>query len=171
MGAQAASRAPTGPEASSLTLSGHALGQRTATLIAKMDAIGDVTVDDGGVRGSIRKIRVSTIAPGGGLPTTAVFDYEEVYLRASHGDWQLIGYSYEYGDAVNGGRRAYHLHDGRSHAHCVDPAVPGRDHHFRAPEIDAFEAHDEFSRLYAAQRPVRCDDLRPALSVRVPGEA
>lgn len=106
------------------------------------------------------------IAPGGELATLAVFDHEEAYRRASASLWELVGYSYEYRDATNGGRRAYHLHDARFHTHCVDPAFPRRAHHFRAPEVDVFEAHDEFSRLYAARISVRCDDLRLALPGR-----
>lgn len=93
----------------------------------------------------------------------AVFDYQEIYRRVSGSRWELIGYTYEYRDEVRDGRRAYHLHDGQFHAHCIGPTSERRDHHYRAPEIDVFEAHDEFSRLYAAELPVHCDDLRPAL--------
>lgn len=112
-------------------------------------------------------MRILVRAPGDDLPVTAIFDYEEIYRRLAGSRWQLVGYAYEYRDEVRAGRRAYHLHDGRFHAHCVDPAAGQRDHHYRAPEVDVFEAHDEFTRLYVAELPVRCDDLRPALAARL----
>lgn len=102
-------------------------------------------------------------APGLGLPRHATLDYREVFHLTGTVEWELIRYAYEYRTIV-GGRRAYHLHDGRFHAHCVDPRLPRADHHYRAPEIDLFEAHDEFRLLYVAGAVVSCGDLRPALA-------
>ncbi len=132
-------------------------------MTAKLEHLGDVTVDDNTARHRIRGLRIAAIAPGGELAMSAAFDYEEIYRRLSGSRWDLVGYAYEYRDAAHGGRRAYHLHDGIFHAHCVDPTAHRRDHHYRAPEVDVFEAHDEFRGLYLAGLTVRCDDLRPAL--------
>jgi len=144
-------------------LSSHALGQRKATLTAKLEDLGDATVDDTGVGGQTRELRIVAAAPGGDAAKAAVFDYREVYRRARGPAWEMVVYAYEYRDTLSGGRRAYHLHDGIFHAHCVDPTAHGRDHHYRAPEMDVFEAHDEFRGFYVAGLTVRCDDLRPAL--------
>lgn len=146
-----------------MRLSGQALGQRRATLTAKLDDLGDVTVDDNTARRRIRGLRITMIAPGGEMAMSAAFEYEEIYRHASTSQWELAGYAYEYRDVARGGRRAYHLHDGVFHAHCVDPTAHRRDHHYRAPEMDVYEAHDEFRRLYVTGLTVRCDDLRPAL--------
>ncbi|MBI2324522.1 MAG: hypothetical protein HYU87_06135 [Chloroflexi bacterium] len=101
-------------------------------------------------------------APGYGLPTAATFGYREVFKVRGGLKWELVLYGYEY-RAVGRGRRAYHFHDQRYHAHCVDPREPARDHHYRSPEVDLFEAHDEFRLLYLSGASVTCDDLRPTL--------
>lgn len=101
-------------------------------------------------------------APGADLPTLASFEYREAFERQQE-KWHLLAYTYEYLDRGHAGRRAYHWHDASFHAHCVDPRTPRRDHHFRAPPIDVFEAHDEFARIYLSGEQVTCDDLRPPL--------
>lgn len=113
-------------------------------------------------RSGAREVRIVAVAPGSGLPRAATFDYREVYRPAGKALWDLAVYAYEY-RTTDGGRRAYHLHDREFHAHCVDPRDPGRSHHYRATEIDLFEAHDEFRSLYLSQTGVSCGDLRPAL--------
>ncbi len=123
--------------------------------------MGEVSYQSTG-RTGIREIRVVGTAPGYGLPPAATFDYREAYRAARGTGWDLVLYSYEY-RTIDGGRRAYHLHDQRFHAHCVDPRDPERDHHYRSPEIDLFEAHDEFRHSYVSGMTVSCDDLRPAL--------
>jgi hypothetical protein len=105
---------------------------------------------------------VTAIAPGYGLLTVATFSYREVFRSIGRG-WEIILYRYEY-RPTDRGRRAYHFHDQRFHAHCVDPRDPRRDHHFRSPEIHLFEAHDEFRDLYVSGARVGCSDLRPALA-------
>lgn len=120
-------------------------------------------VEDGGSRKEVRDVRLRVIAPGAGLAAIAAIDLREVFRRAGSSAWELVLYSYEYRERPGPGRRAYHLHGGRFHAHCVDPAAPSRDHHFRATEVDVFEAHAEFARLYLSAVRVTCDDLRAAL--------
>lgn len=113
-------------------------------------------------RTGMREMRVVAAAPGFGLPTAATFDYREVFRPISTVGWDLALYAYEY-RTVDGGRRAYHFHHDHFHAHCVDALEPDRDDHYRSPEIDVFEAHDEFRLLYLSGVPVTCGDLRPAL--------
>ena len=144
-----------------------------------------MVVEDGGSRTELRDVRLSVIAPGAGLAAIAVIDLREVFRRAGSAAWELLLYSYEYRERPGPGRRAYHLHGGSFHAHCVDPAAPSRDRHYygaarrssrtvtatrsgavttyRATEVDAFEAHAEFARLYLSAVRVTCDDLRAAL--------
>lgn len=145
-----------------MKLSSKALGQRKATLIAKLDDLGDVSSDET-FRGPVRGLRIVAIAPGAELPAEARFEYEEAFRGRGAHAWELIGYAYEYRVAGGSGRRAYHLHDGLFHAHCLDPRSPSRDHHYRSAQIGLFEAHDEFSRLYLSGTRVTCDDLRPPL--------
>ena len=144
-------------------LDDHAFEQRKATLIAKLDDLGDVNSDDSGARTETRRLELVAAVPGGGLEALAELDYVEFFRRTPAGRWVPVRYAYEYREQPGPGRRAYHWHDERFHAHCVDRGRPQRDHHFRATEVDVFEAHDEFVRIYAAGEPVTCDDLRPAL--------
>lgn len=147
-----------------MRLAPHALEQRKSRLVAKLTRLGEVTIDDTGSRAGTRIVRVSALAPGGGLPALASFEYREAFRGgAARGPWEVVGYAYEYRQLSGPGRRAYHLHGEGFHAHCLDPREPRRGHHYRASEIDLFEAHDEFRRLYLRGDPVSCDDLRPAL--------
>lgn len=126
-----------------------------------MSELGEVTLESTGRTGT-REIRIIGTAPGYGLATSATFDYRELFQAVDRVTWELIRYTYEYRTA-DGGRRGYHLHDVGFHAHCVDPREPRGDHHYRAPEIDLFEAHDEFRLLYVTGTPVSCRDLRPVI--------
>lgn len=145
-----------------MKLSSQALGQRKANLIAKLDDLGDVSSDET-LRGLVRGLRIVAVAPGAELPAEAHFEYEEAFRKRGAQAWELVAYAYEYRVAKVSGRRAYHLHDGQFHAHCLDPLHPSGDHHYRSAQVGLFEAHDEFSRLYLAGTPVTCDDLRPPL--------
>ena len=152
------------------TFDDHALEQRKATLVAKLDDLGDVTVDDIGALTGARRLDVVVAAPGLGLQPIVEFAYSEIFSRGARRRWSLVRYVYEYREQPGPGRRAYHWHDDRFHAHCVDRVWPERDHHFRATEVDLFEAHEEFVRLYASGARVSCDDLRPALAASGPEE-
>ncbi len=144
-------------------LNEHAFQQRKATLIAKLDALGDVTIDDARPRPALRVLDVRAEAPGFDLARAAAFEYREAFRLSGGGRWEIARYVYEYREVPGPGRRAYHWHDERFHAHCVSAGSPDRSQHYRATEIEVFEAHDEFARLYATEARVRCDDLRPAL--------
>lgn len=147
----------------SLVLDDHQVEQRKATLVAKLEALGDVTVSDAPRARRRRLIELRADAPGGDLPTLASFEYREVFER-SRDPRHLLAYAYEFLDRAHGGRRAYHWHDGSFHAHCVEPEGRLGDHHYRALPMDVFEAHDEFARIYLSGARVRCGDLRPLLA-------
>ena len=144
-----------------LVLDDHRLGQRKATLVAKLEALGEVTVADVPRARRRRLVEVLAEAPGTDLPRLASFEYREALERA-RGGWRLLAYAYEFLDRAHGARRAYHWHDTSYHAHCVEPGRRGT-RHYRALPMDVFEAHDEFARLYLSGEQIRCDDLRPAL--------
>ena len=145
------------------SLDDHAFEQRKATLIAKLDDLGDVTGEDSGARTGMRRLELVASAPGAELDPLAEFEYTELFRRTPTGRWAPVRYAYEYRERPAPGRRAYHWHDDRFHAHCLDRERPDRDHHFRATEVDIFEAHEEFVRLHASSDKVTCEDLRPAL--------
>ena len=146
-----------------LVLDDHQVEQRTATLVAKLEAVGDVTVSDVPRARQHRLIEVRADAPGLDLPPLASFEYREAYERRRD-RWHLIAYAYQLLDRAHGGRRAYHWHDASFHAHCVEPRRRSDGHHFRAVPMDVFEAHHEFARTYLGDDPIRCDDLRPMLA-------
>lgn len=150
-----------------LALDDHQIEQRIATLVAKLEAVGDVTVSDVPRARSRRLIEVRADAPGVGLPTLASFEYREAFERQL-ATWRFLAYAYEYLDRAASGRRAYHWHDDSFHAHCVDPRAPRRAHHYRASAMVVFEAHEEFARIYLSDGRVHCDDLRPALDWMAP---
>lgn len=146
-----------------LVLDDHQVEQRKARLVAKLEAIGDVTVSDVPRARRRRLIEVRADAPGLDLPPLASFEYREAYDH--HRDrWHRIAYAYEFLDRAHGGRRAYHWHDASFHAHCVEPQRRPAHPHFRAVPMEVFEAHDEFARIYLSGGPIRCDDLRPLLA-------
>ncbi len=148
-------------------LDDHHVEQRKATVVSKLGSLGDVTVSDVPRARRRRLIGVRADAPGAELPTLASFQYREACDR-KQGTWHLFAYAYEYIDRQHGGRRAYHWHDGSFHAHCVDPRRPRPDHHYRAPPMAVFEAHEEFARIYLSGEPISCDDLRPLLDWMAP---
>lgn len=145
-----------------LVLDDHQVEQRKATIIAKLEALSDVTASDVPRARRRRLIEVQGDAPGGDLPRLASFVYREAFARIRD-RWHLVAYAYELLDRVRGGRRAYHWHDDLFHAHCVEPQGSAGQH-FRATPMDVFEAHDEFSRIYLSDERIRCDDLRPLLA-------
>jgi hypothetical protein len=141
-------------------LDDHQVEQRKAAVAPKLEDLGDLTVSDVPRARHRRLIEQRAGAPGADLPELARFEYREVFERRGNA-WQLLAYAHEF--LANGGRRAYHWHDGSFHAHCVGPgARAGR--HYRAVPMDAFEAHDELARIYLSGAQIRCDDLRPMLA-------
>lgn len=140
----------------------RAFQQRLTTLTAILEDLGDVAVQDTRRGARARAISLAVSAPGLGLPTTAVFHYEEAFERIRSG-WTLRRYTYEYREVPGPGRRAHHWHDDVFHMHCVDARHPARDHHYRGYEVDVFEAHEEFARSYASGERVNCAGLRPPL--------
>ena len=143
----------------------HAFEQRKATIVAILDRLGDLIVIDGGKAAPERAVRFELDAPRRPLPAFGRFRYGEVFRRDGVG-WSLTSYTYDYLDVEHGGRLAYHWHSlpGRlavHHLHCRPPAGRPSISHFRAYEVDLFEAHDEFTRLLASGTPIDCTGLRP----------
>lgn len=142
------------------------LDRRVAMLEKKFAPTGDLEVEDVGARRRRRRVRFTIIAPGFGLPTEATFVYSERYARRAEG-WLLVAYAYEYLPAPRPSRRAHHLHGPwGTHQHCVDPRRPRAPHHFRDYRQVMEQAHEEFTRLHALHRPIRCRDLVPIRAVR-----
>lgn len=137
-------------------------GRRKQRLISMLDPRGDLEVEES-EGAATRKLRFLVSAPGHELPVEAIFDYGERFVRAGS-RWRIAGYRYEYREQPGPGRLAYHWHDDRFHAHCVDAARSGGDRHFRAHEVTVFEAHGEFAALCARGARVTCAHLRPATS-------
>lgn len=142
-------------------LTAHAFEQRKKTLIAILDDLGSVTVEDSGADDDERILVLTAVAPGGDLPRAALFDYREVFSRTARGRWTMSAYAYEYRPGPPPSRRAYHWHDDQHHAHCVDPRYPEGDHHYRSSAVEVFWAHDRFRDLYLSESPITCQDLHP----------
>lgn len=145
----------------------HRFEQRKATILAVLDALGDVTLIDSGRERRLRRIRVETQAPGHGLPIQARFTYAEWFQRVPRG-WRLIRYQYDYLVRHHGGRLANHWHSVMRprpvhHAHCEERLGAPVVEHYRSYEVDLLEAHEEFATLYAADQPVDCSALRPLM--------
>ncbi len=143
----------------------HAFEQRKATIVAILDRLGDVTIDDTGKSAPGRAIRFALDAPRRPLSALGRFRYREVFRRDGDG-WILMSYTYDYLDLERGGRRAYHWHDlpGRSgvfHEHCRPPGDRPSISHFRSYDVDLFEAHEEFAMSYASETAIDCAGLRP----------
>ena len=145
-----------------IDLDDHQVEQRKATLVAKLEALGDVAITDTSRPRLRRLVEWRADAPGADLPALATFLYREAFQRTRK-QWRLVAYAYEYLARARVGRRAYHWHDDSVHAHCVDSRGIGEGIHYRAVQLDVFEAHDEFARLYLGDQRVRCDDLRVEL--------
>ncbi len=140
----------------------HDLRQRAASTLALLDRLAEAEGMDTGSAGDKRVLTVRANVPHDAPFQYALFEYAEVYEQEAPGAWRLTGYSYEYQQRPPPGRRAHHRHDPwGTHAHCIDPREPGRDDHFRDIELDVFEAHGEFLRLYARAEPVDCAGLFP----------
>jgi hypothetical protein len=143
----------------------HRFVQRIATVVAILDAVGDLDLtDDTRRKGRARHLMFEANAPAVGLQA-ATFRYEE-WWDHSRTRYLLSRYHYGYWDPANGGMLAYHWHAirGRNpiyHAHCQPPAGSSAGPHFRYYQMDLLEAHEEFVRLYAADRLIECSGLRP----------
>lgn len=143
----------------------HRFEQRKTTILSILDQLGDVELVDSGRARRDRRLRFALAAPGHGLSDEAEFIYTEWHRRVSRG-WRLTRYQYDYLDVRRGGRFAYHWHalKRRSpihHAHCEGRLGAATNPHYRAYELSLLEAHEEFARLYAADRRVDCSALRP----------
>lgn len=148
-----------------IPLDHHAFEQRKSRIIAIVDQLGDVDVQDTGRRGQQRQLVVQVGVPGDGRSLEATFKYAEAY-RLDGRRWRLVEYSYEYLDRARGGRLAYHYHDLRRHiavfhVHCVRAEGRTSVSHFRAYEVDLFEAHAIFAQCYVSGRPIDCFGLHP----------
>lgn len=149
-------------EAASPPLREHAFEQRKSTLIAILDRLGDLVVDDVGKSSRRRRLMLAVTAPSGAVPVQAAFVYSEVFERRGRDRWEMIAYLYEYRPTPAPSRRACHWHAPWAyHAHCVDPQHPERTAHYRSPPVDIFWAHGRFYELYVREQPVTCDDLHP----------
>jgi hypothetical protein len=137
-----------------------------------LDAWGDLAATDVGAQTSSRLLEFALECPGLALPAEVRAQYREYYRRGPAGDWDLAKYHYEYLDVARSTRLAYHLHDigpreRVPHAHCEEgtslPRERPRDdrHQLRAVELDLREAHEEFMRLWAADRAPDCAGFRP----------
>ena len=143
-------------------LSEHDLHQRAASALALLDRLAEAEATDTGTAGDKRVITVRANVPHDAPFQRAFFEYAETYERVASGSWRLTEYSYEFQQRPPPGRRAHHRHEPwDTHAHCVDPREPDRDDPFRDVELDVFEAHGEFLRLYARGEPVDCAGLFP----------
>jgi hypothetical protein len=137
-----------------------------------LDAWGDLHVLDLGGDRDRRLVEFSLEAPGHDLPVEIRTRYGECYRRRG-GRWLLAKYHYEYLDFARGARLAYHLHDIGprrlvAHAHCDDAttfSTDERKHQLRSVELDLREAHLQFMRLWASDRPADCAAFLP-LEVR-----
>lgn len=137
-----------------------------------LDAWGDLVVTDVGAEANARMLEFAVECPGLALPTEVKTRYAEYYRREPGHTWSLAKYHYEFLDVARSTRLAYHLHGIgprplAPHAHCEDAtSLPGersRDdrHQLRAVELDLREAHEEFMRLWAADRGPDCTGFRP----------
>jgi len=148
-----------------IRLDNHAFEQRKSRLIAIVDELGDVSVEDTGRRGAWRRLVVLVDTPGQGQPPEATFTYGEAFRQDGRG-WRMTKYWYEYLDRARGGRLAYHVHDlpGRRnifHQHCEPAAHRSSVTPFRSYDVDLLEAHVEFAELYVSDRAIDCVGLRP----------
>ena len=137
-----------------------------------LDAWGDLAVTDMGAHTDSRLLEFALECPGLALTTEIKARYREYFRRGPRGGWDLAKYHYEYLDLARSTRLAYNLHAIGlrplvPHAHCDEAtSLPGdrsRDdrHRLRAVELDLREAHEEFMRLWAADRAPDCAGFRP----------
>lgn len=144
-----------------LELSEQTLHNRTTTLLALLDRVGEAELTDTGPDEDERVVTAAVSAPLEPPFRVARFEYVEVYERRARSRWRVAGYTYEFQQQPGPGRRAFHRHDPWGHHfHCLDPRQPDRDDHFRGYEVDVFEAHQEFLRLYASGE-IECSGLHP----------
>ena len=134
------------------------LKQRIAKIEGAFRRLGHVDVAR--QTGSPQTIVVTIAHPGWGAPTTAQLSFVETWILEG-GLWALTKYAYDLLLRPGPGRFGFHWHDGRYHEHCVDPADPGRDHHFAGSPVDLFAAFDRFTALLNGKEPLTCAGLRP----------
>lgn len=138
--------------------------QRIATAEVAFGGLGQVHVaDPGAVPGMPRTIRIDIDHPDWGLPTAASLEFVERWVLLGT-TWELTRYAYELRMVPGSGRLAFHWHDGLFHTHCIDPADPGRDHHYQGSTIDLFGAYQNFGGVLASGSPITCQALTPLRS-------
>lgn len=124
-----------------------------------LDRIGEAELEDV-VSSGERVVTVSAWAPMDQPYVSARFEYTELYRRVGD-EWEMTAYTYEFQQRPPPGRRAYHWHEPWAyHFHCVDPSSADNAAHYRGYEVDVFEAHRAFLRLYAEGR-IDCSELHP----------
>ncbi|MFH0751826.1 MAG: hypothetical protein V2B17_08315 [Chloroflexota bacterium] len=134
------------------------LEQRIATGEGAFRRLGHVDVAR--QTGSPQTIVITITHPGWGAPTTAHLSFVETWILEG-GLWALTKYAYDLLLRPGPGRCGFHWHDGTYHTHCVDPADPGRDHHFAGGPVDLFAAFNRFTALLNGTEPLTCAGLRP----------
>lgn len=138
----------------------HGLEQRKATILAMLDRIGEAELSDVGAEDDERVVTALAHVPEAPPHDSLLIEYAEIYQRRRTG-WELSEYAYELRQRPPPGRRAYHWHEPWAyHFHCLDPRSPEIDDHYRGYEVDVFEAHRAFLRLYAEDE-IDCSGLHP----------
>lgn len=110
--------------------------------------------------GDVRALRVEVNVPGYGLAPHAALAFVERHARAG-GEWERYEYLYDlHLEPRPRGRYAFHWHDQVPHRHCVDPAMPGADHHYDGDVFDdiGWAAEQLFAMAAAG---ITCAGLRP----------
>ncbi len=126
-----------------------------------LDRVGESEIIDEAPTDDRRAIVARAHAPLDPPFAHAFLEYKERYERLADGSWRLTAYRYEFQQRPPPGRRAFHWHEPWAyHSHCLDPRAPDTDDHYRGYEVDVFEAHAEFLRLYAAGT-IDCSGLHP----------
>jgi hypothetical protein len=134
------------------------LDQRIAKAEGALRRLGHV--DSERQTGSPQTIVITITHPGWGTPMAAQLSFVETWILEG-GLWTLAKYAYDLRLRPGPGRFGFHWHDGRYHEHCVDPADPGRDHHFAGDPVDLFAAFDRFTAILNGKEPLTCAGLRP----------
>ena len=139
------------------------LDQRIAKAEGALRRLGHV--DSERQTGSPQTIVITITHPGWGTPMAAQLSFVETWILEG-GLWTLAKYAYDLRLRPGPGRFGFHWHDGRYHEHCVDPADPGRDHHFAGDPVDLFAAFDRFTAILNGKEPLTCAGLRPLRGYR-----
>jgi hypothetical protein len=118
--------------------------------------------------GQTRKLQITVVVPGWGLPTSATMVFVE---RHEWRDPLWVPYDYAYDltfEPKPSGRFAYHWARSVFHVHCEDPKHPRPGHHYKgAPVDDLFwVAQTLFEMIHQG---ITCQGLQPLTGWQVPG--